>query len=64
MAYKNLRDFLELLESRGELKRITQEIDPYLEITEISDRPNSGNTCFGSASNSVTSIMLLRMPPM
>jgi len=25
MAYKNLRDFLELLESRGELKRITQE---------------------------------------
>ena len=38
MAYKNLRDFLELLESRGELKRITQEIDPYLEITEISDR--------------------------
>lgn len=38
MKYKNLRDFLEMLESRGELKRITQEIDPYLEITEISDR--------------------------
>ena len=38
MKYKNLRDFLELLESQGELKRITQEIDPYLEMTEISDR--------------------------
>ena len=42
MAYKNLRDFLELLESRGDLKRITQEIDPYLDITEISDRTLNG----------------------
>ncbi|WP_109077582.1 4-hydroxy-3-polyprenylbenzoate decarboxylase [Aggregatibacter kilianii] len=38
MKYKDLRDFLTLLERRGELKRITQEIDPYLEMTEISDR--------------------------
>ncbi|PJG85558.1 4-hydroxy-3-polyprenylbenzoate decarboxylase [Conservatibacter flavescens] len=38
MKYKNLRDFLELLEQQGELKRIKQEIDPYLEMTEISDR--------------------------
>lgn len=38
MKYKNLRDFLELLEKQGELKRITQEIDPYLEMTEIADR--------------------------
>lgn len=38
MKYNDLRDFLALLESQGELKRITQEIDPYLEMTEISDR--------------------------
>jgi len=38
MKYKDLRDFITLLESRGLLKRITQEIDPYLEMTEICDR--------------------------
>ncbi|AWX13645.1 3-octaprenyl-4-hydroxybenzoate decarboxylase [Mergibacter septicus] len=38
MKYKNLRDFITLLEQKGELKRITQEIDPYLEMTEIADR--------------------------
>lgn len=38
MKYKDLRDFLAILESKGELKRISQEIDPYLEMTEISDR--------------------------
>jgi len=38
MKYKDLRDFIQLLEERGELKRITQEVDPYLEMTEICDR--------------------------
>lgn len=38
MSYKDLRDFLQQLEKQGELKRITLEINPYLEITEISDR--------------------------
>ena len=38
MKYKDLRDFIKLLEERGELKRITQEVDPYLEMTEICDR--------------------------
>ncbi|RRW71119.1 4-hydroxy-3-polyprenylbenzoate decarboxylase [Pantoea dispersa] len=38
MKYQDLRDFLALLEQRGELKRITQEIDPVLEMTEIADR--------------------------
>ncbi|MGB0205468.1 MAG: 4-hydroxy-3-polyprenylbenzoate decarboxylase [Neptuniibacter sp.] len=36
--YKDLRDFIRMLEERGELKRIKQEIDPNLEMTEISDR--------------------------
>ena len=38
MAFKDLRDFIDLLEQEGELKRIQTEVDPYLEITEISDR--------------------------
>jgi len=36
--YKDLRDFIAMLEARGELKRITQPIDPKLEMTEICDR--------------------------
>jgi 4-hydroxy-3-polyprenylbenzoate decarboxylase len=38
MKYKDLRDFIALLERRGELRRITVEVDPYLEMTEICDR--------------------------
>lgn len=38
MKYSNLRDFIALLEAQGELKRISQEIDPNLEMTEIADR--------------------------
>ena len=38
MKYKDLRDFIALLEQQGELKRITVEVDPYLEMTEICDR--------------------------
>jgi 4-hydroxy-3-polyprenylbenzoate decarboxylase len=38
MKYKDLRDFIKLLESRGELKRVNQKIDPFLEMTEICDR--------------------------
>jgi len=36
--YKDLREFIAMLEERGELVRIKQEIDPNLEMTEISDR--------------------------
>lgn len=38
MKYNDLRDFIDQLEQRGELKRIRVEVDPYLEITEICDR--------------------------
>ncbi len=38
MKYKDLRDFINQLEKLGELKRITVEVDPYLEMTEICDR--------------------------
>ena len=38
MKYQDLRDFIQQLEAKGELKRIQHEIDPYLEMTEIADR--------------------------
>jgi 4-hydroxy-3-polyprenylbenzoate decarboxylase len=38
MKYQDLRDFIQQLEKMGELKRITVEVDPYLEMTEIADR--------------------------
>ncbi len=38
MQYADLRDFIAQLEAVGELKRITVEVDPYLEMTEICDR--------------------------
>ncbi|NVF13414.1 4-hydroxy-3-polyprenylbenzoate decarboxylase [Vreelandella maris] len=38
MKYKDLREFIAALEAQGELKRISVEVDPYLEITEICDR--------------------------
>src|SRR5665648_266861 len=38
MSYKNLEGFINKLEEAGELKRIKVEVDPVLEITEITDR--------------------------
>ncbi|MBX7246786.1 MAG: menaquinone biosynthesis decarboxylase [Candidatus Sumerlaeaceae bacterium] len=38
MSYDNLRDFIAALETAGELRRISMEVDPILELTEIADR--------------------------
>lgn len=38
MQYHDLRSFIEALESKGELQRIRQSVDPFLEITEVCDR--------------------------
>jgi len=38
LAYDDLRDWIKALEKAGELKRITEEVSPELEITEITDR--------------------------
>src|SRR5215472_4834880 len=38
MAYTDLRDFIRALEKNRELRRISFEVDPYLEITEFADR--------------------------
>jgi len=38
MQYRDLRDFIRVLEQRGALKRIPTAVSPRLEITEICDR--------------------------
>ncbi|MGB5568829.1 MAG: UbiD family decarboxylase domain-containing protein, partial [Sedimenticolaceae bacterium] len=38
MKYADLRDFIDQLEARGQLKRISTAVDPRLEMTEICDR--------------------------
>ncbi|PKM76782.1 MAG: menaquinone biosynthesis decarboxylase [Firmicutes bacterium HGW-Firmicutes-15] len=38
MAYKDLHEFVKVLEDKGELLRIKTLVDPELEITEITDR--------------------------
>ena len=38
MAFDDLRDFIDVLEKQGELKRISFEVDPVLEMTEFADR--------------------------
>ncbi len=43
MKYRDLRDFIAFLESRGDLKRITAPVSWELEITEIADRMVKSN---------------------
>ncbi len=38
MAYSDIRSFIKTLERHGELKRISSEVDPVLEIAELADR--------------------------
>jgi len=42
MAYRDLRDFIRVLEEKRELKRIPFEVDPALEIAEFADRAVKG----------------------
>jgi 4-hydroxy-3-polyprenylbenzoate decarboxylase len=43
LAYRDLRDFISRLDKEGELRRISTEVDPVLEITEITDRVSKSN---------------------
>lgn len=65
MSYKDLRAFIRLLKTKGLIHRITVEVDPILEISEITDRmsksPNGGKALFfekvkGSAFPVVTNL--------
>jgi len=43
LAYNDLREWIAALDRAGELKRIKTEVDPVLEIAEITDRVSKGN---------------------
>jgi 4-hydroxy-3-polyprenylbenzoate decarboxylase len=45
LAYNDLRDWIAHLERAGELKRVREEIDPVLEIAEITDRASKAGLC-------------------
>src|ERR1700758_4263488 len=49
LAYDDLRDWIKTLEKNGELKRVTAEVSPELEITEITDRVTKQGGPGGSA---------------
>ncbi|MDA3935520.1 MAG: UbiD family decarboxylase, partial [Actinomycetota bacterium] len=38
MAFKDLREYIALLESKGQIKRVSAKLDPKLEIGEVTDR--------------------------
>jgi 4-hydroxy-3-polyprenylbenzoate decarboxylase len=44
LAYNDLREWIAALDRAGELKRIKTEVDPILEIAEITDRVSKGKS--------------------
>ncbi len=48
MAYNDLREWIAALERAGELKRIKTEMDPVLEIAEITDRVSKSRDVKGN----------------
>ena len=51
MAYDDLREWIAALERAGELKKVRTEVDPILEIAEITDRVSKGIASGGRASS-------------
>lgn len=49
MAFRNLTEFIKLLEERGQLTRVKQPVSPQLEITEFTDRVSKAQPEFNKA---------------
>jgi 4-hydroxy-3-polyprenylbenzoate decarboxylase len=49
MPFKDLRDFIHLLEQRKQLARVRTTVNPELEITEITDRISKGQAAHNKA---------------
>jgi len=43
MPYKDLRDFLDFLRKRGELKTCSREVDTRIEIAKVTDKSSKTN---------------------
>ncbi len=53
MPFDDLRQWIAALDRAGELKRIQTEVDPILEIAEITDRVSKGTTHVATAASAV-----------
>ena len=60
MAYADLREWIAALDRAGELKKIRAEVDPVLEIAEITDRVSKGGSHGGRASSPGGSALLFQ----
>ncbi|MGA8153463.1 MAG: UbiD family decarboxylase [Terriglobales bacterium] len=61
MAYDDLREWIAALDRAGELKRIRTEVDPILEVSEITDRVSKGKPADrGRASSSGGAALLFQ----
>jgi 4-hydroxy-3-polyprenylbenzoate decarboxylase len=52
LPYDDLRDWIQALDRAGELRRIRNEADPILEITEITDRVSKSHDSHGTLGGS------------
>jgi len=48
LPFDDLRQWIAVLERAGELKRVQTEVDPILEIAEITDRVSKGRDARGA----------------
>jgi 4-hydroxy-3-polyprenylbenzoate decarboxylase len=53
LPFDDLRQWIAALDAAGELKRIKTEVDPVLEIAEITDRVSKGKTHVGTGDSPV-----------
>jgi 4-hydroxy-3-polyprenylbenzoate decarboxylase len=51
LAYDDLREWISALDRAGELKKIRTEVDPILEIAEITDRVSKGRAASAANTN-------------
>ncbi len=47
LAYDDLRDWIQALDKAGELQRVREEVDPVLEIAEVTDRASKSGKIGG-----------------
>ncbi|MGI8771551.1 MAG: UbiD family decarboxylase [Acidobacteriaceae bacterium] len=59
MAFDDLRDWIARLDQAGELKRVREEVDPILEIAEITDRASKSGRKGGIAASAAGGPALL-----
>jgi 4-hydroxy-3-polyprenylbenzoate decarboxylase len=63
LPFADLRQWIAALELAGELRRIHTEVDPILEIAEITDRVSKGTSHVATAASAANPEQSRRVPP-